>query len=185
MTRRTFRIAAVLAGPAFVVLFIANAALPSRPRFIWNASASAAIGLYAIRVGAPIGRFDLVAVMPPEPLATFLARRDYLARGVPLLKHVAGVAGQRICRSGPIITIDGMAVAAALPRDRGGRALPDWQCCRRIAVGEVFLLNQGVRDSFDGRYFGPIPTRQIIGRAVPLWTDEHADGRFEWRASPR
>ncbi|MCW6536256.1 S26 family signal peptidase [Sphingomonas lycopersici] len=185
MTRRTCRIAAVLAGPVFAILFAANAALPSRPRFIWNASASAPIGLYAIHAGAPIGRFDLVAVMPPEPLAAFLARRDYLAGGVPLLKHVLGVAGQRICRSGSIVTIDGMAVAAALPRDRAGRALPVWQGCRRLAAGEVFLVNQGVRDSFDGRYFGPIPTRQIIGRAAPLWTDEHADGRFEWRASPR
>ncbi|MCW6530742.1 S26 family signal peptidase [Sphingomonas sp. MMSM20] len=185
MTRRTCRIAAVLGGPVFAMLFIADAALPSRPRFIWNASASAPIGLYAIHAGGPIRRLDFVAVTPPEPLATFLVRRDYLAVGVPLLKHVAGVAGQRICRSGSIVTIDSMAVAATLPRDRAGRALPVWQGCRRLAAGEVFLLNRGARDSFDGRYFGPIPSRQIIGRAAPLWTDEHADGRFEWRASPR
>ncbi|TIU25342.1 MAG: peptidase S26, partial [Mesorhizobium sp.] len=25
----------------------------------------------------------------------------------------------------------------------------------------------------------------IIGRAVPLWTDEQGDGCFQWRASAR
>ncbi|MBT2842902.1 S26 family signal peptidase, partial [Staphylococcus coagulans] len=24
----------------------------------------------------------------------------------------------------------------------------------------------------DGRYFGPIPASSVIGRAVPLWTEE-------------
>jgi type IV secretory pathway protease TraF len=46
-------------------------------------------------------------------------------------------------------------------------------------------MNWQVRDSLDGRYFGLIPTAQIIGRAVPLWTDEGDNGRFEWRASTR
>ncbi|HWA02466.1 MAG TPA: S26 family signal peptidase, partial [Rhizomicrobium sp.] len=39
--------------------------------------------------------------------------------------------------------------------------------------------------SMDGRYFGPLATNTIIGRAVPLWTDEDGDGRFQWRAATR
>lgn len=185
MTRRIPHVAAALSGPAFAALFAASTMSPARPRVIWNASASVPIGLYAIDVDAPIGRSDLVAVTPPAPLATFLATRGYLPSGVPLLKQVAGVAGQLICRSGLAISIGGVAVAAALRRDRAGRPLPVWQGCRRIADGEVFLLNRTVSDSFDGRYFGPTPARQIIGRATPLWTDEHGRGRFEWRARPR
>jgi type IV secretory pathway protease TraF len=46
-------------------------------------------------------------------------------------------------------------------------------------------MNWQIRDSFDGRYFGLISTDQIIGRAVPLWTDEDGDGRFQWRAPTR
>ena len=49
--------------------------------------------------------------------------------------------------------------------------------------GDVFLMNPGVPDSLDGRYFGPLPASSIIGRAVPLWTDEGDDGRFVWRAA--
>ena len=40
----------------------------------------------------------------------------------------------------------------------------------------------GLTDSLDGRYFGPIPASSVIGRALPLWTDEEGDGRFVWRA---
>ncbi len=56
---------------------------------------------------------------------------------------------------------------------------------RRIQTGEVFLMNWQVRDSLDGRYFGLTSTDRIIGHAVPLWTDEGGNGRFEWRAPTR
>jgi type IV secretory pathway protease TraF len=46
-------------------------------------------------------------------------------------------------------------------------------------------MNWQVRDSLDGRYFGPVSTDTVIGRATPLYTDEDGDGRFEWRAPTR
>ena len=56
-------------------------------------------------VGAPrVG--DLVVVTPPEPLASFLADRGYLPRGVPLVKHVAALAGQSVCRNGLTVSVD-------------------------------------------------------------------------------
>jgi type IV secretory pathway protease TraF len=36
----------------------------------------------------------------------------------------------------------------------------------------VFLLNRQAPNSLDGRYFGPVPARQVIGGARPLWTWE-------------
>jgi type IV secretory pathway protease TraF len=58
----------------------------------------------------------------------------------------------------------------ALAHDRQDRALPVWQGCRTISQDEVFLMNWDEPVSLDGRYFGPIPLRAIIGRAEPLWT---------------
>ncbi|GAB1715788.1 MAG: peptidase S26 [Nitrobacter sp.] len=151
-------------------------------KLIWNASPSAPIGFYAIDFGGPFEVTDLVAIDAPEPLATFLDERGYLPKGVPLLKRVLAVSGQTVCRIGHVITVDGVIAGAALERDRIGRDLPDWQGCQRIHTGKIFLMNWQVRDSLDGRYFGLISTDQIIGRAVPLWTDEGGDGRFVWRA---
>lgn len=155
------------------------------PKLIWNASASTPIGLYSIRPAEPLEVTDLVAVNAPEPIATFLADGGYLPRGVPLMKRVVALAGQQVCRTGRDIMVDGVFVCAALDRDRLGRELPVWQGCRRIADGEVFLMNGQVKDSLDGRYFGPVATSSIIGRAIPLYTDEDGEGRFEWRASTR
>ena len=169
-----------------VTMGVAIAAfVPIAPRLVWNASASAPIGLYTIDFDGPFDVTDLVAVDAPESLATFLAERGYLPKGVPLMKRILAVSGQTVCRSNLSVTIDGVDMGDALPRDRAGRDLPIWQGCRRIPAGEVFLMNWQVRDSLDGRYFGLTSTDQIIGHAVPLWTDEDGNGRFEWRAPTR
>jgi conjugative transfer signal peptidase TraF len=155
------------------------------PRLIWNASASTPVGLYSIDRSPQIEVTDLVAVNAPEPLASFLAERGYLPRGVPLMKRVAALPGQPVCRAGVHVSVDGIAMAEALTRDRLGRDLPIWQGCRRIATDEIFLMNWSVGDSLDGRYFGPVSRGSVIGRATPLSTDEDGNGRFEWRAATR
>lgn len=140
-------------------------------KLIWNASASIPLGLYEITPIHHLNIGDRVAVVPPEAIARFLAERGYLPRGVPLLKTVAALAGQRVCRIGNRIIVDGEVIGDARERDRLGRALPVWQGCRRIGEDEFFLMNASVADSFDGRYFGPISATAVIGKAHPLWTD--------------
>lgn len=115
---------------------------------------------------------DLVAVTPPEPIAQFLAERSYLPCGVPLLKRVLALPGQIVCRSHLAVMIDGIVMATAREKDHLGRPLPVWQGCQMIADGEIFLMNWQSDDSLDSRYFGPLPTASIIGRAVPIWTYE-------------
>lgn len=182
MTRFGYVMATVTAAELFAALFITTAIYRPQPRLLWNASASAPIGLYAIWPAQRLGVTELVAVDPPEPLAAFLAERRYLPRGVALMKRIVALPGQEVCRSGFAVTVDGVAMGDALARDRLGRPLPVWQGCRRIAADQVFLMNWQVRDSLDSRYFGPVPANRIIGRAIPLWTDEAGNGRFEWHA---
>ena len=159
--------------------------VPTAPRLVWNASASVPIGFYTVAPDDRIAVPDLVAVIPPEPFASFMVERGYVARDVPLLKHVLGLPGQRLCRDGRAIIVDGVPLGEARDHDSFGRDLPVWQGCRVIAEGEVFLMNPDVGDSLDGRYFGPFPASAVIGRAIPLFTDEDGDGRFVWRAPMR
>ncbi len=173
----------ILAVTLLAVIGIAATSAADMPtKLVWNATASAPVGFYTIEPADRIEVPELVAVRPPEPLAGFMVERGYVGRGVPLLKRVVGLPGQRVCRTGSAITVDGVEMGDTLDRDRIGRALPVWQGCRIIADGQLFLMNWNVPDSLDGRYFGPIPASSVIGRALPLWTDEDGDGRFVWRA---
>jgi conjugative transfer signal peptidase TraF len=144
----------------------------SRPAYIWNASKSVPIGLYELQ---PVGRLavtQLVAVRPPEPLATFLDLNGYLPIGVPMLKHVLALPGQTVCRKGLTISVDAIDVGDALSRDSRGRPLPVWQGCHSVEPDELFLMNWQSEDSLDGRYFGFVPNSSVIGKALPVWTRE-------------
>lgn len=159
----------LLATSAAAMSLALTAVTPPAPWLMWNTTASAPVGLYRL---APMKRLaigDLVVARPPEPLATWFDEAGYLPRGVPLVKHVAAVAGQRICRAGDALTIDGGFAARARDRDRFGRRLPVWSGCYRLGRNDLLLLNSAP-DSLDGRYFGPSQRADLIGRAIPIWT---------------
>lgn len=107
---------------------------------------------------------DLAAIMPPSTVAGFLAGRGYLPLGLPLIKEIAAVAGQVVCRFGVTITVDGVTAATARSYDRSGRPLP----CRTLGADEFLILNAAGGDSLDGHYFGPFPAGTIVGLATPF-----------------
>jgi conjugative transfer signal peptidase TraF len=148
---------------------LATLARPA-PWLVWNASASAPIGLYRLLPGKLV-RGDLVLVHTPDSVRQLAAERGYLPATVPLMKRVAALDGDIVCAAGDVISVNDRVVAERLARDRLGRPLPRWIGCHLLDDGEVFLLMEGVSASFDGRYFGPIPTAAIIGRLVPLWIE--------------
>ena len=139
-----------------------------RPWLVWNATASTPIGLYRVDRTDTFAVGDLVIAIPPEPIASFLADRGFLPRGVPLIKQVLALSRQTVCRYGLLITVSGFAVGTAREHDRRGRPLPDWQGCRAIENDTVFLMNRSEPASLDGRYFGALPVASIVGRATPF-----------------
>ena len=96
------------------------AAFHPLPWLIWNASASVPIGLYAVHPAGALRVAELVIVRPPATLATFMDRRRYLPIGVPMLKRVAALPGQIVCRVGRTVTVDGAGLGEALGRDGRG-----------------------------------------------------------------
>ncbi|MEI9996766.1 MAG: S26 family signal peptidase [Rhizomicrobium sp.] len=143
---------------------------PKTPRLVWNATASAPIGLYRAARGETLHRGDLVLALPSRSIQQFAASRGYLPFGVPLVKHVAALAHDRICARGDTITINGHVAVIRLTADGNHRPLPAWTGCQTLTQSSVLLLNPDVPQSFDGRYFGPISTTAILGKLVPLWT---------------
>lgn len=139
------------------------------PRLIWNVTASTPVGLYRLQSVSPLHVGDLIAIRPPTDIAGMLARGGYLPLGVPLLKPVAALPGQVVCRNGTVVSVDGKALGTTLARDHRGRPLPVWQGCRDVLPGQIFVMNPAVPTSLDGRYFGVLPVDAVIGRAQPLW----------------
>ena len=167
--RRRPRVPLVLAGLGLAALGFATLAAPA-PRLVWNASASAPVGLYWVSRTAP-ARDDLVLATLPPDARRLAADRGYLPVGVPLVKRLVAVADDVVCAVGDAVFVNGTYVATRRNRDSFGRALPRWTGCRTLAADEVFLLMAHVRGSFDSRYFGPVRCATIIGRLVPLWTE--------------
>ena len=165
-----FRSGAFGGGFAAILALLGASHDPRNALFVWNATASAPIGLYRVLPEKTLRRGDLVLVMPPDWVQRFASIRHYLPAHIPLVKHVAALTGQTICARNDAISIDGARVATRLRTDSLGRNLPAWIGCRTLSVDEVFLLMKDVRTSFDGRYFGAVSASSIIGRLQPLWT---------------
>lgn len=167
--RAARRRATILLAAAASIGLIATIGFSPRPRLIWNASASAPIGLYQVSGTASLRSGDMVIAWVPEAARRFAARRRYLPANVPLVKRVAARAGDTVCAIGPVISINGVRIAERRRFDGQGRILPWWQGCTTLEDGELFLLMADAADSFDGRYFGPTNAADVVGEARLLW----------------
>ena len=153
------------------------------PRLTYNPSDSVAVGWYRVdpldhrasSLSPPpplsfhVGSIVLVPL--PAEAAALAAQRGYLPTRIPLLKRVGAVAPQEVCIIGGSVRIDGVPSAAVLAADRWGRPLQSWPQCRRLRLGELFLLSVTNPASFDGRYFGPVSEATVIGVARPVWLE--------------
>jgi type IV secretory pathway protease TraF len=134
----------------FAVMGVVIASLVPVPlRLIWNASASAPIGSDLDPAHHPAVT-DLVAVGRTSRSPTsWSSAAISVARAADEARH--GAAGQRVCRTGLAITVDGCrsgvrSTAIARPPAAGLAGLPPYRRRR------LFLMNPDVRDSLDGRF---------------------------------
>jgi len=138
-------------------------------KLIYNASASAPIGFYRVTPASGLKRGAFAVVPTPPGFRMMAAKRHYLPLNVPLIKRIIALSGDEVCRHGEAILVNKKSVATALTRDSQGRVLPVWQGCIILNEDQFFALMDRP-DSFDGRYFGPLNTEDIIGIAAPIFT---------------
>jgi conjugative transfer signal peptidase TraF len=165
--RRTLRRRAALVALG-AAMMLGSAVFPPAPRLVWNTSASAAVGLYAVTPDALAKPGDMVIARTPEPYRRLAATRRYLPMNVPLVKRVAAAAGDEVCAAGRQIFVNGRRSAARRTLDGAGRAMPMWSGCLRLRGRQLFLLMDAPA-SFDGRYFGVTEGTDLVGKARLLW----------------
>jgi conjugative transfer signal peptidase TraF len=151
--------------------FLANAAMSSQqPPIIINETISMAKGAY-VRVAdvTMLKRGDIIALPMTSSAKAYLTKELAYPDKTLLIKRVAGLSGDVMCRRGTTVTINAQTVHA-FRRDRFGTLLPYWGGCHVLLEQEVFLLGDHP-SSFDSRYFGPVTKDQLIGtyRGVMTW----------------
>lgn len=167
--RRRIRRWRICACVLLIAVLAATILLPPRPRFLWNVSASAPVGLYAIGGRGYIAAGDMVVARVPARWRRLAAARHYIPINVPLVKRVVAEPGDSVCALGQEIFVNGRWVAERHAGDGRGRPMPRWSGCVTLRSGALFLLMDSP-DSFDGRYFGPTARGDVIGSAKALWT---------------
>ena len=89
--------------------------------------------------------------------------------GQTLVKRVAGVPGDRVEVGLEAVRINGATVGEGLALARALKR-PPTDFLRDDVVPPRHLWVMGATaDSFDSRYWGFLPERQVIGRAYALW----------------
>ncbi len=160
----------VICAAVGVAVIALPVAMTSRVRLVYNATASVPLGWYAVVPVQEAAVGDVVLAHLPSSAARIVDERHYLPESVPILKRVGAVTGQWVCVQNNVLRIDREPPVRLLERDGLGRPLTPWPGCRALKFEELFLLSHDSPTSFDSRYFGPIPKRLVIGRAVALWT---------------
>ena len=136
-------------------------------RLIWNRTASAPTGLYWLNDDPfTLGRWVVVSARSDD--AQWAQTQGFVGKDWPLLKQIAAVSGDEICRVDDVISVNGGSVGKAKMIDSRGRSLPAWTGCQVLSEGEVFLMNPHP-DSLDGRYFGATDLSDLDGVAALIW----------------
>ncbi len=79
--------------------------------------------------------------------------------------RVLGLPGERIEIKDGQIVVDGRALGQedGVPRSQGNGHLP------KLADSEYLVLGDNTENSFDNRYWGPVPRSAIIGKATRIY----------------
>jgi conjugative transfer signal peptidase TraF len=169
MISRLFVISTV--GFALIVLI----ARVGRVRIVTTDSA-APNGIYHM-MDTPLARGELVLACLPPDSARLALERSYLGAGncpagaEPVAKVIGALPGDTVQLDQAFVAINGTRIpdSPTLPRDSMGRPLEHaaWRVYH-VPDGEVWLFGFNNPHSWDGRFFGPVPTVNVLGALKPL-----------------
>ena len=178
-----------LARRAWIVplgLFLLTCLYPLGLRLNWN-TISQPKGVYRLTAEGWTRDSLILVDLPPE-IARFGAERGYL-RYPELAKCVAAVPGDTVEVTREGLRVNGWLIpgTAPLSRDSRGRFLSTYPRGPHLTPpGQVWLYSNHIPNSWDSRYFGPVPFGAVRGRLQPLLTwpafprNTHGDPTCNW-----
>ena len=142
------------------------------PTVLINETPSEPVGFYRL-VPHPESAYrrGMYVVFPvPTELRDLVYGRHWMRNGIPFLKEVLGLAGDRVCVFADRLAINERLIGPVFSVDSSGLPLPQRRGCWVIPAGYFFAASQQYAKSFDGRYFGPLSLGVVTGDARPLWS---------------
>lgn len=119
----------------------------------------------------------LVLACLPDDVAKLAYERNYIASGkckggyAPVGKYIQAIPGDEVRFSSEGIFVNGSLLENSKPyaMDGEGRSMPVMLQDMVLPKDELVLLNN-YAGSFDSRYYGPIPSRYVVGTLKPVLT---------------
>ena len=146
--------------------------LPAEYRvFYYNHTDSLPRGLYLRMPLRELQDGDYVVFEPTEAITSVAYERGWLSPGVRFLKQVGAVAGEcyEIESDSLQFKANGRYIGQVYPQDWEGRPMPEIRGSFLVPEGEFLPIGTNPR-SFDGRYTGTVPLKNITARVIPLLT---------------
>lgn len=142
-----------------------------------NLSPSEPVGIWRVRADAPPTVGDYAYFCPPvaQKRYPFLFKGGCPGGSMPFLKKLAAGPGALIRETAVGVWIDGKPLPDSRPRSASLGSdpvrLPHWRGTVRLQAGQFWAYGSGdPAQSFDSRYWGPLPAARIEGVAWPVWT---------------
>lgn len=154
--------------PLFFSLLILSllalfSSLQKEKYIFYNYTDSLPFGFYIV-VPGEIKKGDLIAFVPPPVAQKLINERKYLQPDGYLLKPVIGVAGDSIDTKYERLLINGKDTGEFLTKDKEGRTISKYLFRGRLKKGEYYVVIPEKKNSFDSRYFGPVPKKNVVGK---------------------
>jgi len=136
--------------------------------FVYNYTDSLPKGFYRIEKKPLYHRGDLLVFKVPEEVRQIVKDRHWLRDNGFLVKPLIGLRGDFVCTRFGRFKVAGHDFGGIEKSDKEGRKLPEYDAYGVVQSG--FLVGiEGMANSFDSRYYGPIQESAVLGIAVPLW----------------
>ena len=163
-----------------ILLFLAGLVLQvMQIPFYLNLSDSEPWGLYRLtKFTGHLDKGELIIMKVPVQARPYVYGRGWLPKGRLLLKNVGALTGDQVTITNDKISINQKDIGPVFQQDHQGKPLPKLRGSFRIQPGYFLPLATAIPNSFDGRYFGPVPLRLIVGEAIPVLIFKPQSGKY-------
>ncbi len=135
----------------------------------YSATASMPRGFYLVVPTKKIMRYDIVEFVPPSKILNFVRDLHWIPESGLMIKYVFAIPGDDVCVRNEAVWINGKKIGKVYRSYAFEKLLPQTKICGKLSDDQYLLLSTNKEHSFDGRYFGAISSRNILGHAVPIF----------------